>query len=121
MRIENKYLRNRRFRSKAWKRIRNLSHPYETFCPYDGYYSSQHFYAGDTASQVARNFEWIGRQARSIDKGEKRNWYNPPASFRRELNKKRRAAERHAMSRINMGDYEYEVPHFKRDAAWLYF
>lgn len=112
MRIENKYIRNRRFRHKAWKRVRRLSNPYER--THGGWYWS-------SEEQIKNNFEWMGKHARAIDSGTHKHWLHASSDFRRELNKQRRAQERHALSRINMGDYEYEVPHFKRDADWLYF
>jgi hypothetical protein len=123
MRTENKYDRNRRFRNKAWKRIKVMSAPYETFCPYqiDGAPHSWLIRRWDTEEQIKHHFEWIDKQARAIDKGTHKHWNHASASFRRELNKQRRAAERHALARINMGDVDYEMPRFKRAADWLYF
>jgi len=71
--------------------------------------------------QVQSHFEWIEQQARVIDKGTHKTWKNAPSTFRRVINKQRKAIERHAIARIRNGDYEYEVPTFKRDANWLYF
>jgi len=112
MRTENKYIRNRRFRLKAWKRVRSLTNPYEY--THDSWYWT-------TEKRVESNFEWIAKQARAIDSGTHKHWNHASASFRRELNKQRKAKERHALARINNGDLEYEVPTFKRDADWLYF
>ena len=121
MRIQNKYLRNRHFREKNWKRIRNTKHPFETYCPY-------HYYVGEYRcdlsysyeEQVKRHFEWIDIEARGLESGAN-VFYNSPAGFRRMLNKQRKAAERNAMAKIRQGDYEVEVPLFKKDANWLYF
>jgi hypothetical protein len=112
MRTENKYIRNRRFRCKAWKRIRCLYNPYE--------HTNGSWY-WTTEEQVKNNFEGIAKRARFIDSGSHKHWNHASASFRRELNKQRKAKERHALARINNGDIEYEVPTFKRDADWLYF
>jgi len=112
MRTENKYIRNRRFRCKCWKRARSLRNPYEgTHCSW--------YWGGEERLKWA--FERIALDARHMDKGTHKHWNHASASFRRELNKQRKAKERHALSRINMGDIEYEVPTFKRDADWLYF
>lgn len=112
MRIENKYIRNRRFRCKAWKRVRYQENPYEH--THGGWYYT-------TEKKVEQNFEWIGKRARAIDSGTHKHWNHASSTFRRELNKQRKAKERHALNRINNGDVEYEIPHFKRDADWLYF
>lgn len=71
--------------------------------------------------QVKSHFELIELQARAIDKGSKKNWNHAPADFRRELNKQRKAKERCVLARIRNGDYDCEIPHFKKDANWLYF
>lgn len=121
MRIQNKYLRNRHFREKNWKRIRNNKHPFETHCPYNYYmgeYRCDPCYSYE--EQVKRHFEWIDIEAWGLESGAN-VFYNAPAGFRRMLNKGRKAAERKAMAKIQQGDYEVEVPHFKKDANWLYF
>jgi hypothetical protein len=71
--------------------------------------------------QVKNHFEWIDQQARAIDNGTRKHWNHASAGFRRQINKERKAQERHAMAKIRNGDYEVEVPKFKRDADWLYF
>jgi hypothetical protein len=117
MRIENKYIRNRRFRCKAWNRIRRKSQPYETVMPWS--------WLGVTTytveEQLKNHFEWIEKQARAIDSGTRKHWNHASPSFRRELNKQRKAKERSVLERINNGNYELEFPAFKRDADWLYF
>jgi len=121
MRIKNKYLRNRYFRIKNWKRISNTKHPFETYCPYHymyGEYMTNPQYSYE--AQVNRNFEWVDIEARGLESGAN-VFHNSPAGFRRMLNKQRKAAERIAMAKIRQGDYEVEVPHFKKDANWLYF
>lgn len=121
MRIQNKYLRNRYFRNKHWKRIRNTKHPFETLCPYHyfgGEYMTNPQYSYE--AQVKRHFEWIDIEARGLESGAN-VFYNSPAGFRRMLNKGRKAAERKSMAKIQQGDYEVELPYFKKDANWLYF
>lgn len=121
MRIKNKYLRNRHFRTKNWKRIRKTKHPFETYCPYNYYcgeYRTNPAYSYE--SQVKRNFELIDIEAWGLESGAN-VFYNSPASFRRLLNKARKAAERKVMSKIRQGNYELEMPYFKKDANWLYF
>ena len=119
MKIQHKYIRNRHFRIKHWKRIRALEHPYETYMPYwYGTFIPRWTYE----EQVNSNFESIAKRARAIESGKTAYcWESCPSSFRRNLNKENKAAVRHAMARINMGDYDYEVPLFKKDAAWLYW
>jgi hypothetical protein len=112
MRIPNKYNRNRHFRIKHWKRIRRLENPYE-------YTHGAWFWT--TEEQIIRNFESIAKRARALEAGDTRYSWEAPSAFRRSINKDNKAQVRHAMARINMGDYDYEVPHFKRDAAWLYW
>jgi hypothetical protein len=123
MRIDNKYIRNRRFRAKAWSRIRNQSHPFETMMPYSIHSASSDYWIRRWTfdEQVKSHFEWIEQQARAIDKGTHKTWKHASSGFRRQLNKERKAQERHAMAKIRNGDYEVEVPKFKRDADWLYF
>ena len=122
MRIKNKYLRNRHFQRKTWKRIRNIRHPYETSVPFfmegewrTGYWSYE--------NQIKGNFEWIDKQSRAIDKGSKNGTFmgGAPADFRRCLNRVRRARERKALAQLRQGNYELEFPIFKKDAAWLYW
>lgn len=121
MRIQNKYLRNRHFRNKNWKRIRNTKHPFETYCPYSYYTGQYQCDVRDIAEkQVKRHFEWIDIEAWGLESGAN-VFMNAPAPFRRMLNKQRKAAERNAMAKIRQGDYEVEMPHFKKDANWLYF
>jgi hypothetical protein len=117
MRIEHKYIRNRRFRCKAWNRIRRQSCPFETITPWCWLGVITYTYE----EQVKNHFEWIEKQARAIDRGTRKHWNHASASFRRELNKQRKAKERSALARINNGNYELELPTFKRDADWLYF
>lgn len=112
MRIENKYNRNKHFRNKHWKRVRHLTNPYEhTHGAW--YYSSE--------QQVQHNFEQISQRARFIESGTHKHWHHASSDFRRILNKQRKAQERSAMRKICNGDYDMDVPIFKRDADWLYF
>ena len=118
MRIKNKYLRNRHVWNNIWKRVRNRNHPFETFHPY--------WFLGkirNTAEeQIKENLEWITKQAREIDNGHSRVFFrNASAEYRRMLNRRTKAQERAALARIRNGDYETEIPQFKRDAAWTYW
>lgn len=117
MKNKNRYYRNKNFRSKCWKTIRNREHPFKTFCPYlCGEYLSNWSYE----KQVEENFKSIARQARALESG-RRGWFSAPSTFRRILNKKRKAKERTILQKINNGDYDIEIPKFKNDADWLYF
>ncbi len=117
MKIKHKYLRNRHFHIKNWKRIRNQEHPFQTCMPYG---LGQYLEDWDVDSQIKRNFESIDRNVRALESGY-RGWFNAPSNYRRMLNKCRKSAEREAMAKIRQGDYEVEVPIFKKDANWLYF
>ena len=121
MRIKNKYLRNRRFRIKNWKRIRNTKHPFETYCPYDyflGEYRCNPRYSYE--EQIKSNFEDIDNAARALEQG-KRVYFNAHADYRRNINRRRKSKERHALIKINMGEYDVEIPRFKKNANWEYF
>lgn len=112
MRIENKYLRNRHFRNKHWKRIYRLYNPYaRTHGTW--YWTSE--------EQINSNFEGITIRAKFIESGTHKHWHHAPKSFREILNNSRKAQERHVMAKIRNGDYDAELPKFKRDADWLYF
>jgi hypothetical protein len=120
MRIQNKYLRNRHFRIKNWKRIRNTKHPFETHYCWIKLYSDEWIQMSSYEEQVKRHFDWIDIEAWGLESGAN-VFYNSPAGFRRMLNKCRKASERKAMAKIRQGDYEVEMPHLKKDANWLYF
>lgn len=117
MRTENKYNRNRAFRIKCWKRMRNITHPYETYCPWSiyGYYMSSY------EEQVQSNFEWIGIRAKALENGVEGGFFHATSSYRRSINKVRKAKERSAMQKIRNGNYDIEIPTFKRDADWNFF
>jgi hypothetical protein len=117
MRIKNKYIRNRVFRSKHWNCIRSKSHPYETFMP--SYFNSKIHYTFE--EQVKSNFEWIIQQSRALENGGHSGMFHSTSSFRRIINRERKAKERNVMARLRRGDYDVEFPKFKRDADWLYF
>ena len=126
MRLKNKYLRNRAFRNKYWKRIRNTEHPFETFCPYDrygneGYWVKSQYYSNDTQEQITRHFEWIDQRARALESGTHKRIFNASSWFRRQRNSELRAEERAALNKVRLGDYEAQFPVFKKDANWLYF
>lgn len=119
MRIKNKYIRNRHFRSKNWKRVRNTEHPYETSMPW-AYYNSHRKYT--TEEQVKWHFDSINMRARALEKGSRGMWLsNVPSGYRRGLNKIKKAKERSVLVKINQGDYEAEFPRFYNDAHWLYW
>jgi hypothetical protein len=117
MRIQNKYIRNRCFRNKAWKTIRDQSHPFKTYAPY--YIYGTKYYSFE--DQVKQNFEWIAEQARAMESGHHRSFFHAPKHYRKILWKQRKAQERSVMTRIRNGDHELESPKFKRDADWLWF
>lgn len=117
MRINNKYIRNRHFRNKHWKRIRNQSHPFETYMPWFFYYVGANY---TTEQQIKDHFDWITKQARQIESGN-RHGLHAPKDFRKGLNARRKAKERQILNRIRLGDYDAEMPTFKRDADWLWF
>jgi hypothetical protein len=71
--------------------------------------------------QVEKNFNLIILAARGLESGNSVYCQTVPAWFRRMINKKNKAKERHVLVRINRGEYELEVPHFKRDAAYDYW
>ena len=119
MKIQNKYLRNRAFRQKAWNRIRAKEQPYETFMPYDFYGNTLPEWSSE--EQVKRHFKWIDEQARAIDKGTHRGMFHAPKHYRKILNADRKAQEKQAMDRVRRGDYDAEFPVWKRDADWQWF
>ena len=112
MRITNKYIRNRNFRAKHWKRARSLTNPYEH--THGAWYYT-------TEESIQSHFESIDKQARAIENGSHKHWHHASADFRRQLNKERKAKERNAMAKIRNGDYDADMPCFKRDADWLWF
>jgi hypothetical protein len=124
MRIKNRYIRNRSFRVKHWKRIRNAEHPYRTFSPYDrfgnrGYWYKGRFYSYDAEAQIKRHFEWIDKRARYMESGTHKHG-NAAAWFRRQLNTELRAEQRAALNKVRHGDYDALFPVFKKDANWLW-
>ena len=118
MRIKNKYIRNRNARSKAWHSVRNRNHPFETMMPWF-YYNSKANYTFE--EQVKNHFEWIDEQARAVESGHHRSFFHAPKHYRQDLWKERKAQERVILARIRQGDYDVEMPKFKKDADWLWF
>jgi len=119
MRIKNKYIRNRHAYKTAWNRVRSKEHPYETLCPY---LFHQYSWRKDYEDQVKYHFEQIEKEARKIVNGShKCSFYKAPARYRRNLNHTRKAKERNVMAKIRQGDYDLELPKFKRDAAYDYW
>lgn len=119
MRLKNKYLRNRAYRIKNWKRIRNTEHPFETFCPYSYFGMREDLYGYD--KQVENHFKYITERARYLETGNHRGHYNAPSWFRNIFNRKIRAGERAAMDKVFKGDYDALFPVFKKDANWTWF
>ena len=119
MRIKNKHIRNRSFKIKYWKRIRNKSHPFRTTTPTwrwsNDYYSSE--------KQTEDHFKYINEKARMLESGNHSGRFHATSQFKRVLNDKFKAEERAAMNKLrNSGDYEnYEFPVNIKDADWLYF
>lgn len=123
MRIKHKYLRNRHVRSKYWNRVRSREHPFETFCPYIIDVAPRNYWirGWDADEQIKDHFKSIVKETRGMDKGHR--WVcfrNSSSTFRRILNKQRKAKFRNAIARIRNGDIDHEMPIFKRDAGWLY-
>jgi len=121
MRIQHKYLRNRHFRLKNWKRIRNTEHPFETDMPWF-FYNSTECYSAE--KQIANHFERITNHARGLESGFNHvalNYKNAPSDYRRRCNARDKAKVRAAMQKINNGQYETELPVFKQDAGWDYW
>ena len=118
MRIKHKYLRNKHICNKYWNRVRSREHPFETFMP-SWYGGKCHW---DADYQIKNQFENIVKEVRGMDKGHRRPYFrNSSSSFRRILNKHRKAKTRNAIARIRNGDFDHEMPTFKRDAAWMYW
>ena len=118
MRIKNKYLRNRSFRIKHWNYIRSKSQPYKTIMPWFGY-NTESSYSAD--EQIKNHFEWITQQSRAIENGCHTGMFHSTSSFRRLINKERKAKERAVMQKIRNGNIDVEFPKFRRDADWYYF
>ena len=120
MRIKHKYLRNRHVYRTTWKRVRSKEHPYRTFCPCKSHYwiCSWRYHE----EQVRDHFKWIDEQTRYIVHGSHRcSFESSPSHWRRKINRRRKAKERNIMAKIRQGDYELDVPKFKRGAAWDYW
>lgn len=120
MKIKHKYIRNRHFRIKNWKRVRCLHHPFETYCPWFKLHTNEWSIISTYDEQVKREFEIIEKEARALETGAP-TFQNSPSWYRRNLNRKRNARTRVAMKKINAGDYDIEVPFFKNDVDWFYF
>lgn len=116
MKIKNRYLRNRAFHDKIWKRVRNIEHPFETYMPYPNL-----SWATEVEDQIRRNFEYIEERSRLMENGCHSGRLNASSEYRRILNHKRRAKIKNALDKINNGNYEIEVPFFKKDANWNWF
>lgn len=122
MRIKNKYLRNRAFRVKHWKRIRSQEQPYKTFCPYRIDIALQTYWVRywDEEQQIKSHFEWIDKRARAIENGTHKHWNHASSNFRRRRNIQLRSKERAALEKVRGGNYDIEFPKFKRDADWFF-
>lgn len=71
--------------------------------------------------QVRDHFEWIDKRARAMENGTHKRWHHAPKHFRQTLWQERKAQERSVMAKINQGDYDLELPTYKKDADWLWF
>ena len=126
MRLKNKYNRNRAYRVKHWKRIRNTEHPYRTFCQYNrfgldvGYWHNGKFHSYDADAQIRRNFEWIDQQARYLESGTHKK-LNASSWVRRQCNSDFRAQERAALNRVRQGDEDALFPVNKRRSCSLFW
>lgn len=121
MKIQHKYLRNRAFQSKCWNRMRQITHPFETYMPYTIWRGTQQYNSYSEEEQIRSNFEWIEIRARSLDKGEGPSFWHHPYSCRHLIERQNRAKVKSAMKKINNGYWETEVPIFKYDADWDWF
>lgn len=74
-----------------------------------------------TEEQIKRHFEWIAEKARAMESGHHRSFFHAPKHYRKTLWKQRKAQEKTVLARIRKGDYDAEMPKFKRDADWLWF
>lgn len=83
------------------------------------YYNTQANYTAE--EQIKNHFERIAEQARAMESGHHRSFFHAPKHYRQGLWKERKAKERAAMDRIRQGDYDAEMPKFKRDADWQWF
>ena len=70
--------------------------------------------------QIRQHFDHISKEARRLDGGSHRPWDHAPSWFRRSINKIQKARERSAMSHIRQGEYDVEIPKFKRNVRWLW-
>jgi len=122
MRIKNKYIRNRSFRTKYWNRIRSIEHPYETYMPCTlwGYPTTDAQY-DSYERQVNRHFEWIDTRARALESGSHKGMFHATSEFRRIISKQLQAKEAVAMQKIRGGNYDVEFPVYKKDVDWFYF
>jgi hypothetical protein len=112
MRIKNKYIRNRSFHVKYWNHIRHQTNPYEH--THGSWYCT-------IEERVKSHFEWISQQSRAIESGCHKGIFHATSKFRRALDREKKAKVRVAMQKILNGDYDIEIPRFKKDADWLYF
>jgi len=97
--------------------MRIKSHPYRTYMPW--YYYGKLF--SSTEEQIKDHFDWITLRARALENGHHYGFFHADAEFRRLINSGRKAKERSAMQKIRLGNYDVELPKFKRDADWDYF
>lgn len=105
MRIKHKYLRNKRHKSKLYRRFKKVYRYLKSW--YDPFYSSYE-------EALKNHEEFIQKCIRNADKGY---WgcNNAPKDFRQDLNRQLRTKNK--MNLIH--DREF-IP-FKRNANWLYF
>ena len=114
MRIKNKYLRNRAFHNKHWKRVRNQEHPFQ---------NSHGAWWYPSKEQIDENFKSISIKVRVLENGTHKQWivWNASASFRRLINKERKAMDRNVMNKIRNGNYDLEFDKYRKNATWSYF
>jgi hypothetical protein len=115
MRIKNRYNRDKHFRNKHWKRVRNQEHPFQTHLFLSSYYARTH------EEQVLRNFKYIHDRAMAMESG-RRGYPTVAADFRRMLNRQLRTQQKQSLHKVNAGDYEDVIfPLSKKTAAWLFW
>lgn len=118
MKIKNKYIRNRIYKTKHFKRMRSIKNPYRTRMPMIIYGSVERTYN----EQVESNLQEIQEDARGLENGCKSGRYHASSEFKKMLNQQLKARERAALQKLKNGDDEDVVfPIFKKNADWLYF
>lgn len=129
-RIKNKYLRNRIYKQKTWKRVKRIrggEGRFKLYCLPLFYFLSEDDRLikwatknYDIQTQLNDRFDFNEVWVRWLTKGCSPSTFHAPAHCRRGLNKKRRSNEKAALRKIAAG-LEVEIPTFKQDMDWDWF